>query len=405
MANILVLLIIILCAVFQYFKGNLTRAVATIIVALSAAFVSFGYYEMLGAVLDKVESLVPWAQVISFMLLFILSFAIMQTLVMLALKEPVDFGLWPERVGRPVVGIFLGWIISGVLLTALSLAPLPTQYPYQRFDPSRPTVGKPKKVLLNADGFITGWFSVISEGAFSSFKSDAESFAMVRADFLDQLFLNRLAIDKKKMSLWTSKEVLTLPRKAACWFAEDLTDIDGQAVSAQAGHKLMIVHMGIRLTSDSTPFTLSQVRAICKAPDEGGPTQGKGICIFPIGTMASNKVVDQVPLNKELSIDKDHGNPRYIDFVFNVPNGTTPTLAQFKLNNNAVISKLVDSADEHPAIVPFGGRSEGDGNVSNNTPTSNEQSPSPTSTSQSNTDRRGLSDISKSVVGDTLLEN
>ena len=80
-------------------------------------------------------------------------------------------------------------------------------------------------------------------------------------------------------------------------------------------------------------------------------------------------------------------------------------MAQFKLNNNEVISKLVDSGDERPAIVPFGGRSEGDGNVSNNTATSNEQGPSPTGNSQSNTGRRGLSDISKSVVGDTLLEN
>ena len=349
MASILVLLIIILCAVFQYFKGNVTRAIATIIVALSATFVSFGYYEMLGGLLDKVESLVLWAEVISFMLLFILSFAVMQTLVMFALKEPVDFGLWPERIGRPLLGIFLGWIIAGVLITAISLAPLSTKLPYARFDPARPNVDSPKKVLLNADGFVSGWFSAISKGGFSSFKKDAESFAMVRAGFLDQLFLNRLG----NVPLRTSKEALSVDRKAACWYAEDVVDIDDQSISAKSGHRLMIVNMGIKLNSDGSPFTLSQVRAICKAKDEAGPTQGEGLCVYPIGTMASDRVVDEQPLNKSLTIDKDNGNPRYIAFVFNVPSGTFPTLAQFKMNNCEVIPAPVQ-LDEAPAIVPFG---------------------------------------------------
>ena len=355
MANILVILIIILCAVFQYFKGNITRAVATIIVALSATFVSFGYYEMLSGLLDRVESLVPWAQVISFMLLFILSFAIMQTLVMFSLKEPVDFGLWPERIGRPVMGIFLGWIISGVLITAVSLAPLSTKFPYTRFDPDRPAVDSPKTVLLNADGFVTGWFSKISHGAFSSFKKDADSFAMVRAGFLDQLFLNRIALDAKKPpTLRTSKEALSVDRKVACWFAEDLVDVEGEAISAKSGHRLMVVNMGIKLGSDGSPFTLSQVRAICKAQGDGKPNQGQGVCVYPIGTLASETVVDERPLNEVLTIDKDNGNPRFIAFVFNVPGGTFPTLAQFKLNNSVAIPKPVAIEEARDKIVPFG---------------------------------------------------
>ncbi len=355
MATILVILIIILCAVFQYFKGNITRAISTIIVALSASFVSFGYYEMLGGLLDRVESLVPWAQVISFMLLFILSFAIMQTLVMFGLKEPIDFGLWPERIGRPLLGIFLGWIISGVLITAVSLAPLSTKLPYARFEDKHPKVDQPKKVFLNADGLVAGWFSTISQGAFSSLKSNAESFAMVRAGFLDQLFLNRIAMGQSNPpSLRTSKKALTLDRKAACWFAEDLVDIDGETINAQSGHRLMVVNMGIRLSSDESPFTLSQVRAICKAQD-GNPTRGKGVCVYPIGTMASETVVDERPLHEKLTIDKDHGNPRVIAFVFNVPNGTFPTLAQFKLNNSEVIPAPISIDDDtRPDIVPFG---------------------------------------------------
>ncbi|MHC4727344.1 MAG: hypothetical protein ACYS17_08940, partial [Planctomycetota bacterium] len=189
MASLIVVIIILGCAAYQYFKGSFTRAVATIIIAICAGITAFGFFEVLANVFIKRSdtgsflSIVPWAQPLSFALLFIIVFGAMQTgLMFLTHNRPVDLGFLPERIGRVVCGILLGLLLSGFLLTALGMAPLPNNYPYQRFD------GKRNKVLLNADGFVTGLFSIISKGSLSG----KRSFATIHPDFLDQIHLNRM---------------------------------------------------------------------------------------------------------------------------------------------------------------------------------------------------------------------
>ena len=66
-SSLIVVLIIIGCAVFQYFKGTVVRAFATIIVAIIAGMVAFGFFEALANVFisrgddSRFISLVPWA--------------------------------------------------------------------------------------------------------------------------------------------------------------------------------------------------------------------------------------------------------------------------------------------------------------------------------------------------------
>ena len=52
MSTVMILLIIGGCATYQYFKGNIVRAVATILIALTACFISLGYFEYLIARAD-----------------------------------------------------------------------------------------------------------------------------------------------------------------------------------------------------------------------------------------------------------------------------------------------------------------------------------------------------------------
>jgi hypothetical protein len=125
MVSAVVLLIIAGCAAFQYFKGTIVRAFATIVIAVFASIVAFGFFEILADVLIKrgdsggMLSLVPWAQALSFLLLFVLTFAILQTAIVQLTRMKIDLGFWPERIGRPVLGIILGLIVSGILLTFL----------------------------------------------------------------------------------------------------------------------------------------------------------------------------------------------------------------------------------------------------------------------------------------------
>ena len=247
MGSILVVLIILGCAAYQYLKGTLVKSLATLVIVVCGSVVAFGYFELLGGVFvsrgtdGSLSSLVLWAQALSFVLLFVLTFAILQTAANQLISKEINLGLWPERIGRVCCGILMGLVLSGLLLTVLAMGPLPSQYPYQRFDSTRPDVERPNKVLFNADGFATGWFSLISRGGMS----DKRSFAALHPAFLDQLYLNRHA--GKKVSIITGSEVIKVPRQEAVRSApEDLNDTECRAVIPRTGYNLTIVKVGIK---------------------------------------------------------------------------------------------------------------------------------------------------------------
>jgi uncharacterized membrane protein required for colicin V production len=150
MAALAVIVIILGCAAYQYLRGTLVKAFATVITAVCAGVVAFTYFEALANALISRNKLVPWSQPLAFIVLFVVAFAVLQTVVSTLMRKPVDLGLAPERFGRVLCGIILGLLISGIVLTAAAMAPIPTKYPYQRFDPAKPNVDNPDKTLFNA---------------------------------------------------------------------------------------------------------------------------------------------------------------------------------------------------------------------------------------------------------------
>jgi hypothetical protein len=202
MGSLLVVLIILGCVAYQYLKGTLVKSFVVVITSICASVVAFGYFELLANFFVSREMFVSWAQPLSFVLLFILAFAILQTVNEQLVRPPIDLGVWPERIGRVICGIFLGIIVSGVLLITVAMAPIPAKYPYQRFDETSPDPNNPSRVLLNTDGFAAGWFSIISNGSFSG----KRSFATLHPAFLDQLFLNRLVKQSEKEKDTTERD-------------------------------------------------------------------------------------------------------------------------------------------------------------------------------------------------------
>jgi hypothetical protein len=360
MVTVAVLLIMAGCAVYQYFKGNIVRAVATVFVTLIASFIAFGFFEYLAKLLigvSALQSLGAWVYVICFTLIFLISFALFQAGIIAMMHDPINLGDLPEKIRRPIVGIFQGWILSGVILVAAAMAPLPNTYPYARFEARNPSIGKTTKAFLNADGLVSGWFSVISKGSFSAI-AKPQSFALMRASFLDQMYLNRHAIGEK-VAVLTKEVAIDMPPKAAVWSARDnLVDQDGKSLVGQAGCSATIVRINLKKKGlpEHSPFTLGQVRIVCKLSSQSDAALGgQGVVVYPIGYMSAKTTVSLKSLKDKIVVStdafRDKGS-RPIDFVCFVPNGLTPVLAEFKFNNAALIPAPV-TGENIPEIEPL----------------------------------------------------
>lgn len=427
MASLAVVLIILGCAAYQYLKGTFVKAFVTIIVAIIASVVAFSFFEVLANVFisrsdnSRFLSIAPWAQPLCFMLLFILTFAILQTAAAQLSRQPIDLGLLPERIGRVVCGIILGLLTSGFLLTALQMGPLSIAYPYERFDLMKLEPDNPDGVLLNADGFATGLFSMISNGSFSG----KRSFATIHPDYLDQLFLNRMisdisiitsnypAIEVQKPAVWPAPEAI---KKRVDFFVEELNrrgkledEPTGKSVPMpgwlKSGYDPTIVRVAIRKSALKTAqkinagtFTHPQLRLICKRKGYGEDRfAGKGISVYPIGHL---KAADDIQISPGMKIERDDfeqdTSKMPIDFVFCVPNGFEPVLVQFKLNSIAEIppSAIVplDKAPQEAAVfISLPEAEKETGKTSRPSDQSRRPGTAP--------DRRGLSNTTKTITG------
>jgi hypothetical protein len=396
MGSLLVVLIILGCVAYQYLKGTLVKSFVVVITSICASVVAFGYFELLANVFISCEIFVLWAYPLSFALLFILAFAVLQTIAAQLTRRPIDLGLLPERIGRVVCGIFLGLIVSGLLLTAAAMAPVSPKYPYQRFDATNPNPEKPSKVLLNADGFATGWFSIVSSGSFSG----KRSFATLHPAFLDQLFLNRHEIDNS-VSIITSPEAIEIP-KIAVWPAPE-------SMKDSSGHSLTIVR--VEMTNQAVEkggiFTPSQLRVICKQKnDDRDPLAGKGKNIYPVGYLKTADELEMKKLTDRIEIkrsDLDNRRVKKIDFAFYVPDDLKPVLVEFKQN---CINQLPPSvpAEQAPPAAPFVKQQETAAPAPAK-PVEQPNSPPPPKEPETSSKKPGLSNIGKSIVGDQLDEN
>ena len=408
MAALIVLSIILGCGAYQYFKGSIFQAVTMIMVTILASTIAFGYFEVVAAYLMSKRpdsNLLPWMQPACFVLLFVLVFAILQTAAMQLGKEKVDFGVLPERVGRPILGIFMGLRLSGLLLTALAMAPLPNKYPYQRFDPRSPRADSPGKVLLNVDGLASGWFGILSKGSLSAIRNP-QSFDAIHPDFLDQLYLNRHN-DSDEISPVAKAGTIRVPTKEGAWEAlpTDIKDSEGKAVTLQAGHGIVVVRMTMTKAalSKAGEFTPGQVRLVCKQKDSIGQD---GINAFPLGYFSAQNEITIKKLHEKITVERSdfQGNQtsRPIDFAFSVPNDYAPIALEFKQNLIMQVPRPV-SPDKAPPVSPLPDKSKVAPKTTTPGETPEEEVFSPPSANQGSSDknkrRPGLSPVGRMLTG------
>jgi hypothetical protein len=342
------------CAAGLYLKGTLAQGIGMIFNALIGGVVAFGFFEIAAKYLINYASgMTPWAPTACFLVILVLVFALLQAVEMLISKEKVDLGVLPERIGRPLAGVVLGYLATGYLLVALAMAPLPSQYPYPRFESRNPNPASPKKALLSPDGFVTNLFGLVSKGSFSPIR-EPKSFALFHAGYLDQLYLNRHK--NKEVPLLTTVAALDVPRKAGVWSApEGLRDAEGKPPAAPAGTSLILVRVGIRKAAlrDAGKFTFSQMRLVCGP--KGSPAQplaGQGQAVYPLGYIGAGGNFERKSLDEVLDISKASGDSITMDLAFPVPTNLTPVLLEFKRNNVVQVSAPA-TAEDAPQPIAF----------------------------------------------------
>ena len=359
-AVLAILIIIVSTAGHQYLKSTFVKSFIMLISALLACIVSFTYFEKLASIVLGYGYGGQWTYSVIFILLFLLTFAVFVAISEKLIIQNLILGDRLDLAGRIIFGIILGFFLSGIVLITVAMMPIPAKWPYERFEtPSENSSidpARPKKAILNPDGFVAGLYSWISQGSLSGKKS----FAVFHADYVDQLHLNRHKTNDKIMNI---SGIDSISVKAAWEPVAQLknasADEDSGLFAEKPGTRPIIVRAGIKsgdikdggaMNEDGTvSFALSQIRLICKAKDQVQELAGSAKVAFSSGYIKTANLVEQKALAVEISpLRSDFSQGvKWYDFVFNVPTAVVPVLLEFKQNSVARIPPLV-SGDKIP---------------------------------------------------------
>jgi len=188
-------------------------------------------------------------------------------------------------------------------------------------------------------------FGLISGGS----ASGTQSFAVLHAGFVDELYLNRLS---PKAKVRTDPGAIKTPAKAAAWPAPvGLKDSSGAAIPPIADCDLIITRVGLagRITMEGS-LASNQLRFMCKKVDKGDKQRlgGSAVTAYPIGYLTGDQVKKVGP-KEEISLNsKDvKDGVLWIDFVFYVPKDSEPVAVGIRANAIAEVPPMV-SAEQAP---------------------------------------------------------
>ena len=208
MTTAIVILVMVLIIGYFYLKCSIMASLSTMMILIIASILTFSYYEKLAELFVSRGYGVQWAHMGCFVLIFVLSFALLRALRdLLAGGAAIDLGN-PFKIGTAILcGLMSGIIVCGNIFVVMGLTPVQSKLLHNRFKPDNPIILKsPQKTFLNTDGFVTGLYGLFSRGSMSSGKS----FAVLHADYLSQIHLNRIKTSDNILAV-TSKKSLVAP--------------------------------------------------------------------------------------------------------------------------------------------------------------------------------------------------
>jgi hypothetical protein len=341
MALVIVIIVLIGTLAFFHLKCSFMRSLATVWSALLAMIITFSYYEILAEQFISRGYAVQWIQFGCFLVIYIISFAVLRSVSEILIGANIDLGDMVKIPTAIICGLITGFIFSGMLLVALGLLPMHGKLFYSRFDPKAAVNPEdPKKPVLNADGFVSGFYSWISSGALCT----DTSFGVLHADYLTQIHLNKLK----------AAEVLPVCGRDAISFASAKTQ---KPIRQVENGKYTVIRIGIdtrKINSGGASGTLgkvdffpAQIRMITKDSGvTGNLMAGSGKVFYPVGIWKDQ--LQETPLGEIIPQDSLESEDRklWLDLAFEIPEGQVPVLLQFK--QNAMVKVPSIKTEESP---------------------------------------------------------
>jgi len=345
LSAVVVLIFVAGFGIQQYLKGGVAKAALMFVSAIIAVAISFNFYELVGSfgkgfLGDK-------AYAAAFALLFMFSMILLSAVLKRLIKETIDMGFWPDRIGGFVFGAITGLICAGMFLILLGLIPFGvTKYVYARFEEPFSNPPRANKALLNADGFVSGLFAYMSKAGFAG----ASNFAVVNADFTDKLFLNQyFATIENPSSIHALQGVITAEPTAVTKAPEKLRTYVGddgktQLFESVSGKILYIVTAKINSSSleiseqtSATGIGLGQVRLVTVPKGTTAGTPGvSGEAVYPIGIIDSKGFLKQTKLDDVIPIEEMEISTG-AKLAFYVPVDRDPAVIEIKINGGDTV--------------------------------------------------------------------
>jgi hypothetical protein len=277
--------------------------------------------------------MIKWAFAASLILIFAITTAILNTISDKLLPTDIHFGDLPDKAAKCLIAAFAGFVIAGVVLTAAAMMPIDAKLPYERFSAVLSRSTRPGKTLiLNADGFVTGFASWVSRGSMSGQKS----LAVFHPDLLNEIYLNRIGSDKENSALAGSESAVSV-ETALTPQTPLVSAADNQPIQGEGSRTKAVI---IKTAAEGS-FTMSQIRLVCKAGDSANNLQGSGQVVWPIGYISRDNLVDLKGLTDKIITNR-------LDLVFYIPADTVPVMLQYKQNAVATVGKLESQTTPPP---------------------------------------------------------
>lgn len=349
-AELVVIVVILATMGYIYLKGSIVKAFLFFINAIIASTIALSFFETAGRLLIGYGYGGQWIFAAIFLLIFALIFILLLAISEKLAPDDLYLGDAPDHIGRSIIAIPVGLVIAGVILIAVNLSPLPEKWPYERFAldnknvrPSAPD----KSLLFNADGFVTGFASIMSKGSMAGKKS----LAVFHPQLLNELALNRITSDESNPII-SGTDAISVKK---AYLADSV--LAETIENRPSGTKLVVIQTEIRnspvkdggalyvIETGTVTFTMAQVRLICK--DSADNLAGSAEVAYPIGYLINETTIDRKNITEEIKLtgaDFPRGT-KTLNFVFHIPNDTVPVMLQFKINAVSDVGRLHKTAE------------------------------------------------------------
>ncbi len=356
-ANLAIIIIILGVAAHHYLKSTAVKAFILFMSSMLGLVAAFNFFEILGDFILGLGYGGAAVQCGAFVILFIASFALVRTVCDKLYTQEIIFGDWPDKGIRVGLAFLTGIILSGALLTAVALLPIPGNWPYERYEKDNITIEQPGSVLFKPDAVVSKLFGWMSYGGLSGEKS----FKVVHPEFINKVYLNRHNLSEGVGILAGSDAV----KIQSAWMPSSLTDAaTGGPLSVEIKHQPIILRADFKKDAIETiggfgedgefKFSMSQLFLICKDKSETKDLTGAAMLVMPVGYIKTDNIVQRKKLSDVIALNRSDfvSGAKSIDMVFNIPQNSLPILLEFKQDSAASVPKLA-SQEDIPEAMSF----------------------------------------------------